>query len=118
MLEYKDEYGRTLHTIPCKFVNENSEFVKDKFSSYGAVTYREPLEDRKIITSNFDFLHKTLYFEYNNKGWEIAGIDNTSLKNVAYISITERLKSEPEPMTSEDILVGEDDNFFLNHKGV
>jgi len=69
--------------------------------------------DRKFVTKNFDFLKKELYFEYEDRGWEIAGIDNLSINGVAYVSITEKLKREPEPITSKDILVGEDDNFFL-----
>ena len=45
----------------------------------------------------------------------ISGKDDLSIKNVAFISFEERLITPPEPKTSEDILVGEDENFFLNH---
>lgn len=113
-INHTNEYGDTLHTIPVKFVNETSVFVQDKFSSYGAVSYREPLAHRKFITSDFDFLQKPMYFNYKNRGWEIVGKDNISLDGVAYVSIAEHLVKEPEPRTSEDILVGEDTNFFLN----
>jgi len=33
---------------------------------------------------------------------------------VAYLYISERMVKENEPLSSENILVGEDDNFFLN----
>lgn len=115
ILNLTDEYGNTLHTIPIKVVSETSVFVNDKRSSYGSVTYREPLNHRKIMTQNFDFLEKGLYFDYEGRGWEISGKDDLSIKNVAFVSFEERLITPPEPITSEDILVGEDDNFFLNH---
>lgn len=82
--------------------------------SYGAVSYREPLAHRKFITRDYDFLKKELYFEHKGRGWEIVGIDNISIPGVAYVSIDEHLIREPEPNTSKDILVGDDDNFFLN----
>ena len=47
-------------------------------------------------------------------GWEISGKDNISIENVSYVFIDEKLKVEEEPRTSEDLLVGEDVNFFLN----
>jgi hypothetical protein len=59
-------------------------------------------------------LKKELYFDHKNRGWEIAGIDNISIEGVAYVSIQERLKRDPEPDTSKDIVVGENDNFWLN----
>lgn len=114
-LNITDEYGETQHVIPVKFVSETSVFVKDKFMSYGSVTYREGLIHRKFITADADFLKKTTYFEYADRGWEISEKDNISIKNVAYVSVEEFLKREPEPNTSKDILVGEDDNFLLNH---
>lgn len=114
VINHQDEYGDTLNTIPVKFVSETSVFVQDKFNSYGAVSYREPLAHRKFITRDYDFLKKELYFDYKGRGWEIAGIDNISIEGVAYVSIQERLKKEPEPKTSEDIIVGENDNFWLN----
>lgn len=113
-INHVNEYGDTLHIIPVKFVSQTSVFVQDKFSSYGAVSYREPLANRKFVTKNYDFLKKELYFNYKNRGWEIVGIDNISIDGVAYVSIAERLVREPEPKTSADILVGEDTNFFLN----
>jgi hypothetical protein len=42
------------------------------------------------------------------------GLDNLSIDNVAYVTISEKLVREEEPSSSKDILVGEDDNFFLN----
>lgn len=111
-----DEYGNTLHSIPVKFVNENYVFVQDKFMSYGSVSYREPLAHRKFISRDYDFLSKTTYFEYKGRGWEIVGKDNLSIHGVAYVSIEEFLKKEPEPQTSKDILVGDDTNFFLNNR--
>jgi hypothetical protein len=55
-----------------------------------------------------------LYFDYNGRGWEIVGKDNLSIDGVALVSIAEYLVSPPEPKTSQDLPVGEDDNFFLN----
>lgn len=114
MLNHCTEYGDTICTFPVKFVSETSVYVQDKFNSYGSVSYREPLAHRKFITKNYDFLKKELYFEYKNRGWEIDGIDNISIEGVAYVSIKEMLKREPEPKTSEDIIVGENNNFWLN----
>ena len=113
-INYCDEYGETIAVFPVKFVSETSVYVQDKFNSYGAVSYREPLAHRKFITKDYDFLKKELYFDHKNRGWEIAGIDNISIEGVAYISIQERLKRDPEPDTSKDIVVGENDNFWLN----
>lgn len=112
-INYCDEYGETIEIIPVKFVSETSVYVQDKFNSYGSVTYREPLAHRKFITRDYDFLKKELYFDYKDRGWDIAGIDNISIEGVAYVSVQERLKREPEPETSKDIIVGENDNFFL-----
>lgn len=116
MINHTTEYGDTIHIVPAKFVSETSVFVQDKFTSYGAVSYREPLAHRKFITKDEDFLKKGMYFDYKNRGWEIVGIDNLSIEGVAYVSIAEFLKKEPEPKTSQDIMVGEDVNFFLNNK--
>lgn len=115
-INHTDEYGNTLHVVPVKFVSETSVFVQDKFTSYGAVSYREPLAHRTFITSDFSFLKKAMYFNYKERGWEIVGKDNISIDGVAYVSIAEYLVKEPEPKTSEDILVGEDTNFFLNNR--
>ena len=115
-INHTNEYGDTFHTIPVKFVSETSVFVQDKFTSYGAVSYREPLQHRRFLTRDYDFLKKNLYFNYKGKGWEIVGIDNVSIDGVACVSVAEYLVKPPEPKTSEDILVGEDTNFFLNAK--
>jgi len=45
-------------------------------------------------------LKKGIYFNYKDRGWEIVGIDNISIEGVAYVSIAEYLKREPEPKTS------------------
>ena len=113
-INYCDEYSETIAVFPVKFVSETSVYVQDKFNSYGSVSYREPLAHRKFITKDYDFLKKELYFDHKNRGWEIAGIDNISIEGVAYVSIQERLKRDPEPDTSKDIVVGENDNFWLN----
>ena len=81
--------------------------------SYGAVTYREPLAHRRFITKDYDFLEKTMYFDYKGRGWKISGKDNVSIDGVVYACIEEVLVREPEPNTSKEIPVGEDDNFFL-----
>ncbi len=114
IINHTDRYGETIHTIPVKFVSETSVFVQDKFTSYGAVSYREPLQHRKFLTSDFDFLTKNLYFDYKNKGWEIVGIDNVSIDGVACVSVSEYLVKPPEPESNKDIPVGDDENFFLN----
>lgn len=113
VINYTDEYGETIEKIPVKFVNETSVFVQDKFMSYGDVSYREPLAHRKFITKDLPILKKGKYFSFKQRGWEIVGLDNLSIDGVAYVSIAECLKREPEPDTSKEILVGENDNFFL-----
>lgn len=107
-----NEYGDSQQIIPVKFVSATSTFVQDIFhvTSRG---YREPQNNRSFITADFDFLPKGTYFRYADRGWEIGGKDNISIKNVAYVHIQERLYAEEEPRSSEDILVGEDDNFLL-----
>ena len=70
----------------------------------------------RFITQDKDFLKKDIYFDYNERGFQIAGKDNISIKNVAYVTIAERLTREVEPRTSEKIEVGFDKNFFLNNK--
>lgn len=109
-----NEYGDTIFSIPVKIVNASATFVQDYFTYYHQ-GYREPNRNLRFITQYQDFLQKDIYFEYKNKGWEITGIDNISIDNVAYISISERLIREVEPRSSEDILVGKNDNFFLNN---
>ena len=112
-----NEYGDTIYTVPVKFVNSSSSLVQDLFSFTNTTKgYREPNRDEKIITSDFDFLKKDTYFEYKNKAFEIAGVNNISIDGVAYVSISERLVCEPEPRISADIEVSRDKNFFLNNK--
>lgn len=110
-----DEYGTTLETFPAKIVSATSTLVQDTFvHSHGQYGYREPFATRCFITSDFDFIKKGTYFEYKKRGWEIMGLDNLSIDNVAYVTISEKLVREEEPSSSKDILVGEDNNFFLN----
>lgn len=109
-----DEYGTTTETIPVKFVSASSQLVMDTYK-YGSSQpgYREPQATRCFITSDFDFLKKGRYFIYKDRRWEISGIDNLSIENVSYVTFTERLMKEEEPLSSQDIEVGEDKNFFL-----
>ena len=79
--------------------------------------YREPQTTRIFVTQDNEALKKGVYFEYKGRGWEIVGKDNISVDDVAYLYISERLISEPEPVSSDDILVGEDTNFFLLGRG-
>lgn len=109
-----DEYGMTIETLPVKFVNASSQFVKDSFSFTNGPGYREPFMDRGFISSNYEILKKGQYFNYADKGWEIMAQDDISIKGVAYTFIEEKLIREEEPVSSKDILVGEDKNFFLN----
>lgn len=113
VINITNEYGDTVHTVPVKFVNAASSFIKDNFA-FSNGGYREPENSRIFITRDFDFLKKDVYFEYGDRAWEISGKDAISIKNVAYTSIEERLICEEEPRSSENILVGEDKNFFLN----
>lgn len=110
-----DEYGNSRYVIPAKFVNAAATFTQDTYvknhSEYG---YREPQSTRIIITQDFSDLKKGTYFEHMEKGWEIMGKDNISIPNVAYCYISEKLLREQEPISSENILVGENNNFFLN----
>ena len=110
-----NEYGDTENSFPVKFVSATANLVQDTFvHSHTQYGYREPQASRSFITSDFDFLKKGTYFEYQNRGWEISGIDNISIPKVAYVSISERLLEENEPKTSQEISVGMDENFFLN----
>lgn len=115
MINLTDEYGNTQYSFPVKFVSATSSLVTDTFNhalnQYG---YREVNDNRRFITKDFDFLKKCSYFEYKDRGWEIAGKDNISIDNVSYVTIQERLVTPEEPLSSKDILVGENDNFFLN----
>ena len=107
-----DEYGMTLFTIPVKFINASATFVVDNFNFKG-IGYREPNANRGFITHDFDFLKKGTYFEQKERGWQITGKENLSIPNVSYTFIGEWLKREEEPISSKDIPVGLDDNFFL-----
>lgn len=112
-----NEYGDTLYSIPVKFVSATATFVEDYFSFTAQNKgYREPDRDIKMISRNFDFLKKEVYFEYQEKGFKISGKDDISIKDVAYVSLTESLKKEVEPRASEKILVDENKNFFLNNR--
>lgn len=108
-----DEYGTTQYTIPVKFVSATATFVQDSFQMEGS-GYREPKANRTFITRDFDFLTKGTKFIYKDRRWELYGKDNLSIDNVSYTAISEKLMKEEEPQSSKDILVGEDDNFFLN----
>ena len=106
-----------MYSIPVKMVSASGSLVKDYFSFAQATNgYREPYREIRCITRDFDFLKKDIYFEYKEKGFEISGIDEISIDNVAYISLSERLISEPEPRSSADIPVDDDTNFFLINK--
>lgn len=116
-ISISNEYGDTMYNIPVKFVNASAALVKDYFSfTQMNDGYREPQREIRCITRDFDFLKKDIYFEYKKKGFEISGIDNISINNVAYISLSERLLSEVEPKSSGNIPVDSDTNFFLINK--
>lgn len=110
-----DEYGDTQYLIPVKFVNASAALVKDYFS-YKDTGYSEPNREMRFITKDFEFLKKGTYFFYKDKGFEFSGIDNISVDGVGYVSIKEHLISPPEPKSSEEILVGDNNNFFLNNR--
>lgn len=110
-----DEYGNSLYSVPCKYVNASQSFMQDTIiKNAHELGYREPFTTRIIITKDSSELKKGGYFNFKDRGWEIVGKDNISINNVAYLYISERLVREEEPISSEDILVGEDENFFLN----
>lgn len=114
-LNFTDEYGNTQHNFPVKFVNLSSKIVQDVFiHSATQLGYREPNGNRFFITHDFDFIKKSKYFDYKERGWEVYGIDNISILDVAFVTFSEKLKKETEPLKSQDILIGEDTNFFLN----
>lgn len=114
-VNFTDEYGTTEFSFPAKFVSSTQNFVQDTFiHSATQLGYREPSNLRFFLTRDFDFIKKARYFDYKDKGWEIYGIDNISIEGVAYITISEKLKREAEPVASKDIPVGENTNFFLN----
>ena len=112
-----DEYGTTKIIIPVKFINASETKVEDLFIDNAKTKgYREPDREIKILTqTNNDYLKKDTYFEFNEKGFKITGIDDISIHGVSYLSIEERLKKEPEPISSKDIVI-DDSNFFLNNR--
>ena len=110
-----DEYGTSKYVFPAKITNASTTFNVDTFiHSATQLGYREPFSTRIVITKDFSFLKKAMYFDYKERGFEIASIDNLSVDGVAYMTISERLITEPEPLSSKDIMIGEDQNFFLN----
>lgn len=111
-INFTNEYGDTEQIVPVKFVSATSTFIRDTFLTT-SIGYREPAANRTFITADFDILKKGRYITHLDRGWEISGKDNISIPNVAYTCIQERLLTEEEPRSSENILVGEDDNFFL-----
>lgn len=110
-----DMYGNTIKVIPVKFVSAAEKFVQDSFSLSNK--YREPSSSRTFIAADDNLFQKELYFNYKEKGWEIQSKDNLSIDNVAYVSVAERLVEQEEPLSSQEILVGDDTNFFLNGGG-
>lgn len=107
-----NEYGDTIEVLPVKFINATAAFITDTFQTKQG--YREPHNNRGFVTADSEILKKGTFFNYKDKTWEIQGKDNISIENVSYTFISERLKTEEEPRSSQDILVGEDNNFFLN----
>ena len=110
-----DEYGNSVHSAPAKFVNSLQSIMQDTIiKNVNELGYREPFTTNIVICQDNEEFEKGKYFEYNNRGWEIVGRNNINIPGVIYLYISERLQRENEPISSEDILVGENDNFFLN----
>lgn len=115
MLNLTDEYGNSIYTTPIKIVNSAQSFMQDTIiRNAHELGYREPQTTHILITRDNDLIRKGTYFNLGDRGWEIVGKDNFSVKNVAYIYISEKLLRQEEPLSSESLLVGENDNFFLN----
>lgn len=118
ILNITDEHGNTVYSVPVKFINASQNWILDLFqfskTSYG---YREPQSNRSFITKDFDFLCKDQYFNYKEKGWKIMGVDNISIDNVGYYTISEVNVQPYEPTASDDILISSNKNFFLNNLG-
>lgn len=112
-INFTNEYGDTIEKVPVKIIDATSQVVKDLFSLIGE-GYREPSYKRGFITADSDLFKKGTYFRFKDRGFEIYGKDNLSIKGVAYVYIDEKLYDEEERRDSEDLLVGEDTNFFLN----
>lgn len=118
VLNITDEHGNTIHSVPIKIVNANQKWVTDTFQlSKTTFGYREPQDGRTFITADFDFLKKGIYINHKEKGWEIVGIDNLSIKNVGYFSIAERIVQPLEPTVSDEIPISYDENFLLMNAG-
>lgn len=116
-INFTDEYGTSQYVIPVKIVSSEKQLVKDYFTISAATTeYREPNFETKVITKDFDFLKKGMQFDYKGKRFEITGNNNISIKGVAFLSIKEQLTKEPEPITSKEIPVSDNTNFFLNNR--
>ena len=110
-----DEYGTTRYSAPAKYVNNAQSLMQDTtIKNANELGYNEPFSTNIIITQDNPELQKGSYFNYMNRGWQIVGKNNYAVPNVAYLYISERMVKENEPLSSENILVGEDDNFFLN----
>ena len=110
-----DEYGTTRYSAPAKYTNNAQSFMQDtNIRNAHELGYEEPFTTNIILTQDNPELMKGSYFNFMGSGWQIVGKNNIAIPNVAYLYISERLVRDNEPLSSEDILVGEDDNFFLN----
>lgn len=113
-LNLTDEYGNTVYIAPVKFINASRSFMQDTIiKSASEFGYREPQTTRIVVSQTNDIIKKGLFFEYENRAWEVVGIDDISIKGVSYLFISERMQREKEKLSSQDIYVGEDVNFFL-----
>lgn len=110
-----DEYGTTRYSAPAKYTNNAQSFMQDaNIRNAHELGYEEPFTTNIILTQDNPELMKGSYFNFMGRGWQIVGKNNIAIPNVAYLYISERLVRDNEPLSSEDILVGENDNFFLN----
>lgn len=111
-----DEYGNSILSTPAKVVNSLSSIMQDTIiRNANELGYREPFTTNIVICQSNEALEKGKYFEYKDRGWEIVGKNGVDIiPNVTYLYISEKLYRENQPLSSEDILVGENDNFFLN----
>lgn len=110
-----DEYGTTRYSAPAKYTNNAQSFMQDtNVRNANELGYEEPFTTNIILTQDNPELMKGSYFNFMGRGWQIVGKNNIAIPNVAYLYVSERLVRDNEPLSSEDILVGENDNFFLN----
>ena len=80
------------------------------------------LELKYLAQRAYEGDFKKIWKSWNTCAGEIKGeeprwvvdIDNISIDNVSYVSISQKLLREEEPVSSRDIIVSEDENFFLN----